>query len=125
MTGPAWLALLTVGSLALAAWMTWVLHRRDLADWQAHVSAALAHVEVPQCEAAVDRRSPFGPVRRFGRLDDPARCPHLTPGQPASRVARFEDGDLQCCDRCFVAYGVGVGALYELLRRHGVREVQR
>ena len=80
------------------------------ADWDRHVEAAL---------------SPFGPVRKFGRLPAPDRCPHLQPGTPAPRVARFDGGDLQCCDRCFIAYGVGLGALFELLRRHGVREVQR
>ena len=83
------------------------------------VADALATVQVDQCPAAVDKRSPFGPRRRWGPSP---RCPHLTPGTVAPQLIRYPDGDsLACCDPCLVQHRAVTRDIHELVRTHGVR----
>ena len=98
MSGPAWLAAIVAPTLAVLGWCAlaeWRDRRkaREQAEWTAHVSQAVALVEVPQCEAIADRRP---------RPASPVRCAHLKPGGTNYASRDLGGEPVQVCGKCWV-----------------------
>ena len=118
MSGPAWLAAIVAPTLAILGWCAlaeWRDRRkaREQAEWTAHVSQAVALVEVPQCEAIADRRP---------RVPDPVRCAHLAAGSTAHGAPIIGGQPVQVCRECWTLASAWCWWVNGQMQLHGMRQ---